>query len=185
MVNSGIVSCCRLIFCAFAANTERSIGTACSQPIRVLANNDVPGGAPHFNIVIPCTDSWSGWGFNGAPSTSPLGRVHVFDRDRNGHRPATPTSPTMPEGLSDRRPGVYPFLRPAAGQMHLSGLDARWWVQNQATPTSMCRDYGALSDEESEQSYMRPERREAGMASPKCTKLPPQIFADVSCSGCC
>lgn len=162
MANSGIACCCRLVFSVFAENTERSIGTACSQPIRVLANNDVPGGAPHLDIVIPCTDGWSGWGFNAAPSALSLGRVHVFDRDRNGTRPPTPTTP---EASSNRRPCVYPFLRPLAGQMHLNDLDARWWAQNPDTPTSMRRDHGASSDEESEHSHMPPQGRENGKAS--------------------
>ncbi|KAK9845616.1 hypothetical protein WJX84_008808 [Apatococcus fuscideae] len=41
--------CFRLVFGVFAEDTGRSIGTACSPPLRVLANNDVPGGAPHIN----------------------------------------------------------------------------------------------------------------------------------------
>ncbi|KAK9843157.1 hypothetical protein WJX74_007791 [Apatococcus lobatus] len=44
--------CFRLVFGVFAEDTGRSIGTACSPPLRVLANNDVPGGAPHINDVL-------------------------------------------------------------------------------------------------------------------------------------
>ena len=138
----------------------------------------MPGGAPHLNIVIPCTDGWSGWEFNAAPSTPPVGRVHTFDREGNGCRPPTPMTP---DGLSDRRPCIYPFLRPLAGQLHLNGVDARWWAQHQDTPTSMRRDHGALSDEESEHFHMPTQGREDGMAF-WTEHLPCQIFVDVSVS---
>ncbi len=43
----------RLVAMVFEQNGQDLIGTACSQPIRVVANNDVPTGAAH--IRLSCT----------------------------------------------------------------------------------------------------------------------------------
>jgi hypothetical protein len=51
--------CFRLV-CGAYAGTEL-ISTAVSQRIRVLANNDVPGGAAHIEMRIEVDSSWPGW----------------------------------------------------------------------------------------------------------------------------
>ena len=52
--------CFRLVCGAFDAN-GLLIGTSVSQPIRVLANNDVPTGAAHIEMVMEVDSSWPGW----------------------------------------------------------------------------------------------------------------------------
>ena len=51
--------CFRLV-CGAYAGTEL-IATSVSPPIRVLANNDVPGGAAHIEIQLEVDSSWPGW----------------------------------------------------------------------------------------------------------------------------
>ena len=52
------------------------LGTTCSRPIRVLANNDVPGGAAKIQLALPIAADWEGWAAPGAAAifpTNPLG----------------------------------------------------------------------------------------------------------------
>jgi hypothetical protein len=44
--------CFRLIIAAFDNSGQRLLGTAVSPPVRVLANNDVPTGAAHIQMVM-------------------------------------------------------------------------------------------------------------------------------------
>ncbi|KAL0043860.1 hypothetical protein WJX82_010710 [Trebouxia sp. C0006] len=37
------------------------LGSACSQPIRVMANNDIPHGAAHIPLVVNVRKDWVGW----------------------------------------------------------------------------------------------------------------------------
>ena len=48
------------LVCGAYAGTDL-ISTSVSPPIRVLANNDVPGGAAHIEIQLEVESSWSGW----------------------------------------------------------------------------------------------------------------------------
>ena len=43
---------CRLIFGAFTSDGNQLLGTACSMPVRVLANNDVPQGPSSFQVPL-------------------------------------------------------------------------------------------------------------------------------------
>jgi hypothetical protein len=52
--------CFRLVCGAFDVNGSL-IGTSVSQPIRVLANNDVPTGAAHIEMFMEVDSSWPGW----------------------------------------------------------------------------------------------------------------------------
>jgi hypothetical protein len=37
------------------------LGSTCSAPIRVLANNDVPSGAAFISMHLPIRADWEGW----------------------------------------------------------------------------------------------------------------------------
>lgn len=42
----------RLIAGVYDESGEELLGTACCPPIRVLSNNDVPGGAAHITLAV-------------------------------------------------------------------------------------------------------------------------------------
>lgn len=74
----------RLVCGAYDASSSL-IGTAVSPPIKVLANNDVPTGAAHIEIMMQVDSSWSGWESSFQPvqlefpPISPAGRDIVRD----------------------------------------------------------------------------------------------------------
>ena len=50
----------RLIAAAY--DTDRKLlGSCCSLPINVLANNDAPNGPAFIDLNLPLEDSWEGW----------------------------------------------------------------------------------------------------------------------------
>lgn len=51
----------RLVAAVYDENRETLLGTACSPPVRVLANNDVPTGAAHLQLMMALPATWSGW----------------------------------------------------------------------------------------------------------------------------
>ena len=51
----------RLIAAVYDENRETLLGTACSPPVRVLANNDVPTGAAHLQLMMNIPATWAGW----------------------------------------------------------------------------------------------------------------------------
>lgn len=59
---------------ALADESYKLIGTCCSPPIRVMANNDCPGGAADFTIHLSLDPEWPGWGIPEGPGqpSSPL-----------------------------------------------------------------------------------------------------------------
>ena len=42
----------RLVVGVYTQTGEELLGSGCSQPIRVLANNDIPRGAAHIPLVV-------------------------------------------------------------------------------------------------------------------------------------
>ena len=51
----------RLIVGAYDQVGHQLLGAACSAPIRVLANNDVPSGAAFIQLRLPIRAAWEGW----------------------------------------------------------------------------------------------------------------------------
>ncbi|KAK9823400.1 hypothetical protein WJX72_002490 [[Myrmecia] bisecta] len=51
----------RLLACAYDLAGGRRLGMACSPPIRVVANNDMPTGAAMFHMDLALADDWPGW----------------------------------------------------------------------------------------------------------------------------
>lgn len=52
---------CRLIVGAYDQVGHQLLGSTCSAPIRVLANNDVPSGAAFISLQLPIRADWDGW----------------------------------------------------------------------------------------------------------------------------
>ncbi|DBA88310.1 TPA: hypothetical protein ACH3X1_016529 [Trebouxia sp. C0004] len=55
----------RLVAMVYEQNGQDLIGTTCSQPIRVMANNDVPIGAAHIRLSCSIRREWRGWTYIG------------------------------------------------------------------------------------------------------------------------
>ncbi|KAL0020222.1 hypothetical protein WJX77_004654 [Trebouxia sp. C0004] len=55
----------RLVAMVYEQNGQDIIGTTCSQPIRVMANNDVPTGAAHIRLSCNIRREWRGWTYTG------------------------------------------------------------------------------------------------------------------------
>ncbi|KAA6421286.1 MAG: hypothetical protein FRX49_08772 [Trebouxia sp. A1-2] len=55
----------RLVAMVYEQNGQDLIGTTCSQPIRVMANNDVPTGAAHIRLSCNIRQEWRGWTYTG------------------------------------------------------------------------------------------------------------------------
>ncbi|KAL0054079.1 hypothetical protein WJX82_003411 [Trebouxia sp. C0006] len=55
----------RLVAMVYEQNGQQLIGTTCSQPIRVMANNDVPTGAAHIRLSCNIRQEWRGWTYSG------------------------------------------------------------------------------------------------------------------------
>ena len=51
----------RLVVGAYDQVGHQLLGAACSPPIRVLANNDVPSGAAFISLHLPLRANWEGW----------------------------------------------------------------------------------------------------------------------------
>jgi len=51
----------RLVAAIYDNSGRRLLATGTSPSIKVLANNDVPTGAAHMQLVIPVDSSWDGW----------------------------------------------------------------------------------------------------------------------------
>ncbi|KAL0026118.1 hypothetical protein WJX79_001129 [Trebouxia sp. C0005] len=51
----------RLVVGVYSQTGKDLLGSACSQPIRVLANNDIPRGAAHIPLVVHVRKDWVGW----------------------------------------------------------------------------------------------------------------------------
>ena len=51
----------RLIVGAYHYESHQLLGSCCSPPVRVLANNDVPTGAAYMCMQLPVSSSWEGW----------------------------------------------------------------------------------------------------------------------------
>ncbi|KAL0023934.1 hypothetical protein WJX77_001603 [Trebouxia sp. C0004] len=58
----------RLIAGVYDKAGQELLGTACCPPIRVLSNNDVPGGAAHITLSVTIRKDWAGWA-SSAPCT--------------------------------------------------------------------------------------------------------------------
>lgn len=52
---------CRLVMGAYDQVGHQLLGSTCSAPIRVLANNDVPSGAAFISMHLPIRADWEGW----------------------------------------------------------------------------------------------------------------------------
>ncbi|DBA67780.1 TPA: hypothetical protein ACH3X2_001214 [Trebouxia sp. C0005] len=51
----------RLVVGVYSQGGKDLLGSACSQPIRVMANNDIPHGAAHIPLVVHVRKDWAGW----------------------------------------------------------------------------------------------------------------------------
>lgn len=51
----------RLVAGVYDKSCQHLLGTACSLPIRVVSNNDAPGGAAHITLSASIRRDWSGW----------------------------------------------------------------------------------------------------------------------------
>ncbi|KAH7615612.1 hypothetical protein Ndes2526B_g09642 [Nannochloris sp. 'desiccata'] len=51
----------RLVAAIYDENRTKLLGTAVSPPVRVLANNDVPTGAAHLQLMVTLPVTWEGW----------------------------------------------------------------------------------------------------------------------------
>ncbi|DBB13364.1 TPA: hypothetical protein ACH3X3_005098 [Trebouxia sp. C0006] len=51
----------RLVVGVYSQTGEDLLGSACSQPIRVMANNDIPKGAAHIPLIVNIRKDWVGW----------------------------------------------------------------------------------------------------------------------------
>ncbi|KAL0018388.1 hypothetical protein WJX77_002518 [Trebouxia sp. C0004] len=51
----------RLVVGVYSQTGKDLLGSACSQPIRVMANNDIPNGAAHIPLIVHVRKDWVGW----------------------------------------------------------------------------------------------------------------------------
>ncbi len=51
----------RLVTAVYDEHRTKLLGTTVSPPVRVLANNDVPTGAAHLQLMVNLPASWEGW----------------------------------------------------------------------------------------------------------------------------
>lgn len=51
----------RLVAAIYDENRTKLLGTTVSPPVRVLANNDVPTGAAHLQLMVNLPTTWEGW----------------------------------------------------------------------------------------------------------------------------
>lgn len=51
----------RLVAAIYDENRTKLLGTTVSPPVRVLANNDVPTGAAHLQLMVNLPTTWAGW----------------------------------------------------------------------------------------------------------------------------
>ncbi|KAK9864383.1 hypothetical protein WJX84_000546 [Apatococcus fuscideae] len=64
----------RLLFGVYTEGSNRLIGTACSLPIRVLANYDAP--VAKMSMTIKCDDDWEGWSREARLADGPVAYDH-------------------------------------------------------------------------------------------------------------
>ena len=57
----------RLVAAVYDESRENKLCTAASPPVRVLANNDVPNGAAHLQLMVNMPSTWKGWKTTPAP----------------------------------------------------------------------------------------------------------------------
>lgn len=94
----------RLLVAAYNPTDNRLIGSAISPPVRVLANNDVPTGAAHLQMVMSVSADWDGWRNGAAPIvpsfTERLAMADSPSPTKRSNRLAQRTSICMDEPIS-------------------------------------------------------------------------------------
>ncbi|KAL0029744.1 hypothetical protein WJX79_007005 [Trebouxia sp. C0005] len=94
----------RLIAGVYDKAGQELLGTACCPPIRVLSNNDVPGGAAHIMLSVTIRKEWAGWA-----SSAPCTRLSQ-----------SPVAPEPPQ--SALRRVVSPFQLGACPSLQMNSL---------------------------------------------------------------
>ncbi len=51
----------RLVVGVYSQTGKDLLGSACSQPVRVMANNDIPHGAAHIPLIVNVRSATSGF----------------------------------------------------------------------------------------------------------------------------
>ena len=98
---------CRLVVGAYAEHDLRMLGSACSPPIRVMSNNDCPGGAADFRIDLALDAEWPGWAIPSCPQppspspTRPPKRDVLIPRRPRLSDPTPQGPPRQPEPLAE------------------------------------------------------------------------------------
>ncbi|KAK9843011.1 hypothetical protein WJX74_005611 [Apatococcus lobatus] len=103
----------RLVVGALAEESYKLLGSCCSPPIRVMANNDCPGGAADFSIHLALDPKWPGWAIpscpdppSHSPPQSPTPSTSQAVRLNDAPSPLAPTSSAI------RRDGSHPEKQP-------------------------------------------------------------------------
>lgn len=102
----------RLIAAVYDESRTKLLGTSVSPPIRVLANNDVPTGAAHLQLMVNLPADWEGW-------SSAINPIEISYAQRFA---AAMVSPSPPK-TSPRRKAVANAVYGSEGEDPFSSSD--------------------------------------------------------------
>ncbi|DBB13346.1 TPA: hypothetical protein ACH3X3_005081 [Trebouxia sp. C0006] len=138
----------RLVVGVYSQSGKDLLGSACSQPIRVMANNDIPHGAAHIPLVVNVRKDWVGWQTkNGLVSRClwPSSQAPPASADQRAHQleelaqPGNVTTYYGPSSDLKLQSDPYQLDDSSAGQLSL--LNSRQ------------ESHGASANEQAEQLY--------------------------------
>jgi len=95
----------RLIAAVYDENRTKLLGTTVSPPVRVLANNDVPTGAAHLQLMVSLPTDWEGW-------ASAINPIEISYAQRFATAMVSPSPPKY-----------NPRRKPPANAVHVSEVE--------------------------------------------------------------
>ncbi|KAK9817699.1 hypothetical protein WJX72_000872 [[Myrmecia] bisecta] len=177
----------RLLACAYDRADGRRLGTTCSPPIRVVANNDVPTGAAQFHMDLPIVNDWVGWNtppLAESPDSSNLERTPSGSPDGGGSQARELGAPAKRKASRPKRARTSPTKKaranpptdsaadPIQPQRHSSRLKRNSDSSNETPPTggrssdSLSSQYSASSSRDPQSRKGRQRGQQAQRAAP-------------------
>ncbi|CAL8462410.1 g1943 [Coccomyxa elongata] len=112
----------RLLMGAYDQVGHQLLGSTCSAPIRVLANNDVPSGAAFISMHLPIRADWEGWlphNMKGAMRMLHLPSPRLTPSPALTHSPMSPADQHATRSLSSNDTSYH--LHDVAGPSNFMG----------------------------------------------------------------